>query len=101
MNGAITANNGAIGKVTVALPSDEKVTSGVNFGDVNGDGHIDLLIGATDGAYVAYGDGQGAFHANASASNPGAANTASALQLTVASVVGPSRLRCFRFRPAI
>jgi len=51
----------------VKLPGIHNVVGGVAAGDVNGDGHADLLIGsdgltAANSVYVAFGDGKGDFH---------------------------------------
>ncbi|HEY8038640.1 MAG TPA: VCBS repeat-containing protein [Polyangiaceae bacterium] len=60
--GNVVPNQGAT-STHVRLPVGRVVDAGVRAADVDGDGHLDLLIGAALYAYVAYGDGKGGFHA--------------------------------------
>src|SRR5262249_22768519 len=43
----------------VELEPAAAIESGPLLSDVNGDGHLDLLLGAAGKAYLAYGDGRG------------------------------------------
>jgi hypothetical protein len=59
--------NAAPAIAQVKLPGAHLVVAGAAAGDVDGDGHVDLLIGSFDVAggnstYVAFGDGKGNFH---------------------------------------
>jgi hypothetical protein len=86
-NGAVAFNDAGISSLlTVALPSGITVDSGVIAGDVDGDGHLDLVIGAQGQTYVAYGTGGALFHENpVSSGDAGSDDTASLLTLAATS----------------
>lgn len=42
----------------IALDPPEPIVSGLLAADVNGDGHLDVIAGAAERSFVAYGDGQ-------------------------------------------
>jgi RHS repeat-associated protein len=56
----------------VALPGPFGTTAGIAAGDVNGDGHTDLVVADTglDGAIAYYGDGQGNFTRTFTSASP-------------------------------
>lgn len=56
-----TTWNGTGKVLTVNMPNGVKVDKGIIGTDVDLDGHLDLLIGANGGMYVAYGLGNGQF----------------------------------------
>jgi hypothetical protein len=58
---------------TIALPQGKRIDRGVIVADLDLDKHLDLLIGASGGAYVAWGSGDGSFR---SAQQGGATNEA-------------------------
>jgi hypothetical protein len=82
--GRIVWNDDPSDLVRIALPEGAVASDGVLSADVNGDGHLDLLIGAGARAYVAFGTGTGTFRENADAAQPGASNRASPFSLVVA-----------------
>ncbi|MEI7893640.1 MAG: VCBS repeat-containing protein [Myxococcales bacterium] len=67
--------------ITVTLSSTDSVDKGVRVADMDGNGGMDLLIGANGKTYVAYGDGKGKFFPNPDLS--GKENQASLLELVI------------------
>ncbi len=86
-SGAVVFNDGGIPSLmSVSLPSGITIDAGVIAGDVDGDGHLVLIIGAQGQTYVAYGTGGSLFHENpVSSGDPGSDNTASLLSLSATS----------------
>lgn len=60
--GNIVPNVGASPQ-RVGVRGAKTVDRGVRAADFDGDGHVDLLVGAAGITYVAFGDGRGHFHA--------------------------------------
>lgn len=58
--------------IQVQLPAGAKVTSSVVVGDVDADGHLDVLVNADTGTFAAYGDGKGSFFPTSGVTTAGA-----------------------------
>lgn len=50
---------GAPDVTTLALDPPDRISAGLLAADLDGDGHLDILVGAEHGPYAAYGDGGG------------------------------------------
>lgn len=79
----------------VALPPGQAVESGAELADLDLDGHLDLLIGASDGLFVAWGAGDGSLvsdkmsgAANSAGPFPLPAETGGLLPLAIADING-------------
>jgi len=46
------------GEVVLPLDPPASITQGLVVADLDGDGHLDLIVGSEAGTYVAYGDGE-------------------------------------------
>jgi hypothetical protein len=46
----------------IALPAGAQIGASIIVGDVDADGHLDVVVNGSGASYVAYGDGKGAFY---------------------------------------